>query len=283
MQVEFVRHRTSADTTLQGDQNLPPRHLWRLFTCAFLAGRLAVAHDTFDTIELPSLPAPAPIEIEPAAPPLGLEKFWLNSILRFFVPAALFPLEEPEGVLHTEALPKQPLKVSPNCAVEPLPLIEDAEAMEFEEQSGTPLVVDLGGLTPTTAEALIRFQDIVQAAGGSVAITSAYRPAAYQEHLQAVWDKWMIELRRNRSADCEALKEQVAEEFSRHGLLRSRRPVPLSDHTLGIGFDASIGLPHRLRSKRRRVSIDRLARQAGVSRPDIRRDPVHFRLIGGRV
>ena len=36
------------------------------------------------------------------------------------------------------------------------------------------------------------------------------------------------------------------------------------------------------RARRRRVSLDRLARLAGMMRPDIRRDPVHFRLIGGR-
>jgi hypothetical protein len=34
---------------------------------------------------------------------------------------------------------------------------------------------------------------------------------------------------------------------------------------------------------RRRASIDRIARFAGFHRPAIARDPVHFRLIGGRV
>jgi hypothetical protein len=60
--------------------------------------------------------------------------------------------------------------------------------------------------------------------------------------------------------------------------------VPVSDHTLGIGFDAAITLP-LIKSKRGRripVSVDRIARLSGVARPDIRHDPVHYRLIGAR-
>ncbi len=143
---------------------------------------------------------------------------------------------------------------------------------------GTPGVIDTGGLTPATARALTRLQIAVTSAGGKLDLKSAYRPPAYQEHLQAVWDKWMVELRRHLEKGCQALRAEVREEFERHHLLERQRPASYSDHTRGVGFDAAVIMPARARLKRRRVSLDRLALMAGVRRPDIRHDPVHFRL-----
>ncbi len=147
------------------------------------------------------------------------------------------------------------------------------------EDGGSPL--NLQGLTARTSKALSRFENLVEARGGSFTLTSAYRPATYQAHLRDVWHKWVDELRDNHDPACVDLKAQVGNEFSRHGLLATQHPVEISDHTLGIGFDAAVVLPAAKR-KRARVSLDRLARLAGVLRPAIRRDPVHFRLIGGR-
>lgn len=144
---------------------------------------------------------------------------------------------------------------------------------------GTPGVIDTGGLTPATARALTRFQIAVTSAGGKLDLKSAYRPPAYQEHLQAVWDKWMVELRRHPEKGCQALRAEVGEEFARHHLLEKQRPVSYSDHTRGVGFDAAVFIPVHARLKRRRVSLDRLALLAGVRRPDVRHDPVHFRLL----
>jgi hypothetical protein len=70
----------------------------------------------------------------------------------------------------------------------------------------------------------------------------------------------------------------VEHEFITHQLLESQRPATSSDHTRGISFDASVLLPARARLNRRRVTIDRLARMAGIRRPALRSDPVHFRL-----
>jgi hypothetical protein len=53
-------------------------------------------------------------------------------------------------------------------------------------------------------------------------------------------------------------------------------PVTDSDHTRGMAFDAAVMIP---RLKKRRVSVDYLARLAGLMRPDFRRDPVHFKLV----
>jgi len=170
-------------------------------------------------------------------------------------------------------IPASELSRPSSCAVEPLPVIEDVEALEFENRTSP----DTKGLLPAMARALERFEQLVMSAGGSVEIKSGYRPEAYQAHLQAVWYKWR-ELRYNRKPGCQALRAEVNEEFSRHNLLASQKPVTSSDHTRGLAFDAAVFMPGTAVKKKRRVSVDRLCRQAGIQRPDVRRDPVHFKL-----
>ena len=167
----------------------------------------------------------------------------------------------------------------PDCAVAPLPEIVDAEAVQFETQDGPDTV----GLLPAMAQAMEKFRKLVMSAGGSFDLKSAYRPLAYQEHLQQVWFKWMRELRFNHQPGCQVLRAQVNEEFNRHKLMPTQMPVTDSDHTRGMAFDAAVLLPRMVRTtkKKRRVviSLDRLALQAGLRRPDIRHDPVHFKLM----
>jgi hypothetical protein len=167
-----------------------------------------------------------------------------------------------------------------NCSVSPLPPIKDPEARAFEASVGTDGIVDTAGLTPPTAKALARFEHVVASVGGTLELKSAYRPPAYQEHLQAVWDKWM-QLRNNTQPGCQALRTQVQAEFSRHLLMESQRPVSNSDHTRGVGFDALVSLPAQSLQSRH-TSLDGLAQSSGVLRPDVYHDPVHFRLIPGR-
>lgn len=165
-----------------------------------------------------------------------------------------------------------------SCSVAPLPPIEDVEALTFESSADSDGAIDTAGLMPAMARALEKFRHMVLAAGGSFDLKSAYRPPAYQEHLQQVWFKWM-ELRRNREPGCTALRVEVNEEFSRHHLMPSQKPVTSSDHTRGLAIDVAVVLPRLARLQHRRVSLDRLAILAGLHRPDIRRDPVHFKLI----
>ncbi len=164
------------------------------------------------------------------------------------------------------------------CSVAPLPPVEDTEALTFENSADTSSAIDLEGLKPAMARALDKFRRMVLSAGGTFDLKSAYRPAAYQEHLQQVWYKWM-ELRRNREAGCQLLRAEVSDEFSRHHLMESQKPVTSSDHTRGLAFDAAVILPRTARLQHRRVSLDRLAVLAGLRRPDILRDPVHFKLV----
>jgi hypothetical protein len=179
----------------------------------------------------------------------------------------LFP--KPVAQLPMPSIATAPA-VMPGCSVGPIPPLDDQEAQSFEAAAGTPDEVNLSGLTPATRIALARFQRSIATLGGKVEVTSAYRPPAYQAHLQVVWDKWM-QLRGRMEPACAEVRAQVEDEFQRHGLLASQRPVPFSDHTRGVGFDAAVLL--------RRGRLDRVALNAGIRRPDVVRDPVHFRLI----
>ena len=174
------------------------------------------------------------------------------------------------------ALPPPPLEFpppAPPCGVAPLPPVTDPEALKFEAGEST----DVHGLMPAMARALEKFKQLVNSVGGHFELKSAYRPTAYQSHLQEVWYKWM-ELRNNHDLTCQSLRAQVGEEFTRHHLLESQKPVTDSDHTRGLAFDAAVIVPPRAVLRKRRVSLDRLALMAGIRRPDILHDPVHFKL-----
>jgi hypothetical protein len=160
------------------------------------------------------------------------------------------------------------------CGVAPLPAITGTEALEFEQRTSP----DTGSLIPAMARALEKFQQLVISAGGTIELRSAYRPPSYQAHLQAVWYKWMLELHNNREPGCQTLRALASEEFARHNLLETQKPVTSSDHTRGLAFDATVFVPRVTRRNKRPVSLDRLALLAGIKRPDIARDPVHFTL-----
>ena len=221
--------------------------------CGLLAAQIPTANP--DTATLP----------EPA---VWFQTLWSLPVFRWFAPNVETPIAK---------VPDPPPPPPAPCGVAPLPAIEDAEALTYEKATSP----DVGGLKPAMARALDKFRQLVNAVGGSFELKSAYRPAAYQTHLQQVWYKWM-ELRNNRSAGCQTLRAQVEDEFTRHDLLESQKPVTSSDHTRGLAFDAAVTVPPAARLKRRRVSLDRLALLAGIRRPDIFHDPVHFKLWPGR-
>ena len=187
--------------------------------------------------------------------------------------------EQPEP-LPVEAAP-EPEIVEPveTCSVAPLDPIEDPAAQNLEASVGSN--IDTDDMKTEAARALDRFESNVAAAGGTIVLKSAYRPAAYQQHLQNVWYKWMDELRKNDEPGCQVLRSQVQEEFTRHHLIETQHPVAVSDHTRGLAFDATVDLPKQARLGRRRVTVDTLAHLAGLVRPAIVADPVHFKFIGG--
>lgn len=237
------------------------RRLWSVFVSLAVSSGLAVGQP----IELPKAPEP-----EPA----WLTSLWNFPVFKWLAGLQSSPIVPPPVAIAAPALPP--------CTIASLAEVEDDVALSMETGVGSGLTLNLDGLTPGTTKALTRFEGLVESYGGSFTLTSAYRPAAYQAHLRDVWFKWMYELKDNYDPSCMELRAAVGDEFTRHGLLPSQNPVTISDHTLGIAFDAAVSFPVAKKAKRRRVSLDRLARLSGVSRPDVRRDPVHFRLIGGR-
>jgi hypothetical protein len=183
---------------------------------------------------------------------------------------------------HASSPSIRSIQLPSGCKVAPLPEIEDPDAQAFERNAESA-PADLDGLMPDTAQALDTFKDMVTSVGGTFELKSAYRPPAYQAHLHDVWVKWVKELRGNRTAGCQALREDVGAEFRRHQLLVKQQPVPVSDHVLGLAFDAAVAMPHAARLNSRRVTVDKLAALAGIKRPNSRRDPVHFTLLAQRV
>jgi len=167
------------------------------------------------------------------------------------------------------------------CKVAPLSGISDPEVLAFEKNAETA-PADVDDLMPDAAQALDTLREMVTSLGGTFELKSAYRPPAYQAHLHEVWVKWVKELRHNRSAGCQALREEVGAEFTRHQLLVKQQPVPASDHALGLAFDAAVAIPRTARLNGKRVTVDKLAALAGMMRPTIRRDPVHFKLLPQR-
>lgn len=212
----------------------------------------------------------------PATPALPWWKTLLALPKAVFEPEQWGSLWQPaptEEMSLVALLPPPP----PPCLVEPLSPMEDPEALAFEAEQGA--AVHVAGLTPPTRRAMFRFEHAVEAVGGTFTVTSAYRPAAYQEHLQQVWDKWVWALRDNPDPSCGELRARVEQEFIEHGLLDTQRPVAFSDHTKGVGFDAAVTLPELLPRKRRAATpVDQLAQLCGLVRPAPVQDRVHFRL-----
>ncbi len=193
---------------------------------------------------------------------------WADSILHLPVTRWLMPwLSVPPPAARETARPAA-------CNIAPLPPITDPEALEFEAS----IAPNTNGLVPAMTRALQKFQQLVSSMGGTFVLKSAYRPPAYQAHLQQVWYKWM-ELRNNHDQGCQDLQASVRAEFTGHHLMETQKPVTGSDHTRGLAFDATVFMPPVTPKKRTPVSLDRLALRAGVMRPDIVRDPVHYKLV----
>lgn len=150
------------------------------------------------------------------------------------------------------------------CEVPPLTAITDPLALQFENGQR----IDTEHLTARMQTGLICLQTAVENAHGTFNLTSAYRPEAYQLHLQEVWDRWN-DLRRRREPECLELRNAVQAEFQRHGLLLSQRPVTNSLHERGEAIDANITLPVG-------QNVDTLANGCQLRRPLPQRDPVHF-------
>jgi hypothetical protein len=225
-------------------------------------------------------PAPQPVTISNSTAPEQSLTFWPSSIWRPMLQFMSWLFEPVPALDETEPVSMTQPKSLGVCAVAPLDPIEDPAAQQLEASTGSE-VVDVQHMVPAAARALDRFESKVQGVGGTIVLKSAYRPAPYQKHLQNVWYKWMGELRNNSDPACQGLRAQVQAEFTRHRLIETQHPVAVSDHTRGLAFDATVDLPPHAAVGRRRLTLDGLAHLAGLLRPAIAADPVHFKFFGG--
>ncbi|MGA3240814.1 MAG: hypothetical protein ABSG03_31470 [Bryobacteraceae bacterium] len=198
--------------------------------------------------------------------------------LRQFFNSILQPKPASSGTTAPMIPATTAFQAEPGCTVAPLDPIEETSAAQLEISGAN--VVDVNDMVSAAAVALGKFQDKVASVGGKMVLKSAYRPAAYQKHLQNVWYKWMSELKDNHDPACQILRSEVEEEFTRHRLIETQHPVAVSDHTRGLAFDATVDLPPKAKMGRRKVTLDGLARLAGLLRPAIMADPVHFKYLG---
>jgi hypothetical protein len=153
------------------------------------------------------------------------------------------------------------------CEVPPLTPIVDQAARVFENGQ----TLDTTHLVQPVQTALACLQNALAIAGKTLVLSSAYRPPAYQLHLQEVWDRW-DDLDSRREPECQELRNEVGAEFRRHGLLATQRPAgPTGPHTQGRAIDVNLtqtGLPVQ--------ELVNIAEGCGLYRPYAQRDPVHF-------
>lgn len=150
------------------------------------------------------------------------------------------------------------------CSVPPLTPLTDPDAIRFEQGDN----VNIDRLQPNMRTALDCVQSAVTDAGGQLNVHSAYRPAAYQEHLREVWDKWQL-LKDKREPECADLREEVRQEFIKHELLLTQQPAGArGNHITGRAVDMTSTLGMN--------TLVPIAEQCGLYRPIPGRDPVHF-------
>ena len=226
-----------------------------------------------------SQPAASTLEAQPAPQPLpSWEEVLKNSPILGPLLSWIEPKIEPSAEQQLKAAAAEKPKAVGSCRVTPLDPITDPASQRLESATGTD-VVDLTDMVPAAAHALNLFEAKVASVGGTMVLKSAYRPEAYQQHLQNVWYKWM-DLKNNQDPGCQDLRAEVQQEFLRHRLIETQHPVTVSDHTRGLAFDATVNLPTNAKIGRR-LTLDGLARLAGFLRPAIASDPVHFKFLAG--
>jgi hypothetical protein len=156
------------------------------------------------------------------------------------------------------------------CPVPHLTPLTDPLAIRME--NGEKVIY--GGLTTAMQQSVDCFSDEVFNTGGTLNITSAYRPPQYQQHLQEVWDRYRDLFDEDNPVvpECDTLREQIAEEFQRHGLREHARPgdPSRSRHTAGNAIDANVTLPAG-------QDVDTLANGCDLYRP-YPREPWHLEL-----
>ncbi|MEP6900602.1 MAG: RHS repeat-associated core domain-containing protein [Actinomycetota bacterium] len=124
------------------------------------------------------------------------------------------------------------------CPVAPLKYPTDADGQRFEAAQGD--IVDTGGLTEGTRNALDCLKSAIEKVGGTANPTSGWRPESYQAHFVDLWNK-RKELKKY-GKECQKLKNEVNKEINAvHQITGAPDPVDKSRHVKGTAFDIAIG------------------------------------------
>ena len=150
------------------------------------------------------------------------------------------------------------------CPIDPLKPITDPEAIRME--NGENVILDK--LSAETQTALNCLKDEVAKAKGSVSVTSAYRPQAYQDHLYEIFQK-RLKLRKmiDDFPQCKNTLKNIEVENSKHKL--KNKVGETSNHSAGKAFDANW---NNISDE----DIDSTAKKCSLARPFLVTDPVHF-------
>lgn len=154
------------------------------------------------------------------------------------------------------------------CQVDVLMPITDVDAQNFENGH----TINTDQLTTETQSALSCLKNKVISLGGTLTVTSAWRPQTYQNHIREIFDKWrdLKKIREdypNQFPQCDERFKQLNVEYKRHGL--KGRVGQKSNHTSGNAFDATWkGVTTE--------QIDIAAQGCGLTRPFPADDHVHF-------
>ena len=152
------------------------------------------------------------------------------------------------------------------CPIDPLKPITDPEAIRME--NGENVILDK--LSTETQTALSCLKGEVAKARGSVSVTSAYRPQAYQDHLYEIFQKRKkVQKIAKKFQQCDALATNLDNENDKHRL--KGKVGKNSKHGKGDAFDANwVGISDD--------QLDTAAKKCSLYRPfpDQSDDPVHI-------
>ena len=154
------------------------------------------------------------------------------------------------------------------CDVIPLQPITDPGAIEFENGNN----INTDRLNALTKKGLSCMEHLTRSLGGNFTLTSAYRPASYQEHLHNVWEtKEDLLISIQPKEYCAAIQNETDKEMSKHGLITEpAEGNPYAPHSRGNAIDAVIqGLPAP-------HTVDTIAEECGMYRRMPEADPVHY-------
>lgn len=162
------------------------------------------------------------------------------------------------------------------CPVAELPPFDDDEAAAFEVSNR----IDTVHLNAATYAGYECMKKRVAELGGTMSLSSAYRPLGYQQHLRDVWDANFVvddmEIDKYYSDICKSIVNKIRAEYKEHGL-NDQQPgnSPRAPHVNGNAIDATItNLPAG-------ETVDSVAGFCDMERPKnlVANDPVHYQPI----